>query len=180
MMTGGAGWESLLLGVGEVPDGVLLVAAAGAGAGAEDAEDAHVVLDRGQAGGGAVADHELELFDVAVALGGLGEHDGGMLFAVDEAGLEDGRADAEDLDVVGGGEVAHAVELVDCGVGAVGGDLRVAADVADSVAGEVGEVRGVGWSGLAAQLHLAGVGRFRRSGLSGGGFAVGGEGEGCG
>lgn len=147
---GWAGIRQLGLCCGEVPDCVDLVATAGPGPGAEDAEDAHVVFHGGYAGLGAVADEDLEGFDVAVALGALGEHDGGMLFAVDVGGLEDGWAYAEDFDVVFLGEVFHAGEFFDGGVDAAVGYLGVGADVADAVSSQVFEVGVGGGRALAA------------------------------
>ena len=74
----------------------------------------------------------------------------GCFSRVDETGGEQGRVGAVDGDFVLRGEVDHGVEFVDGGVEAVAGDLRVAADVADAVAGEVLEVSVVGGGGLVA------------------------------
>ena len=61
------------------------IAAAWHAAGAQHAENAHVVLDGRNAGLRAVADEGLQLLDVAVALRALREHDGRMLFVIDVA-----------------------------------------------------------------------------------------------
>ena len=141
---------------GELPLVVERVTAAGHAADAQHAEDAHVVLDGRNAGLRAVADEGLQLLDVAVALGALREHDGGMLFAIDVAGFEEGRRGAIDADAVFRGQIDHALELVHGGVEAVALDLRVAADVAHAVTRQVFKVRVVGGSGLVAELHALG------------------------
>ena len=88
-----------------------------------------------------------------------GEHDGGVLFVVDVAGLEKRRRSAVDADAVFGGHVDHALELVDGGVEAVALDLRIAADVAHAIASEVLEMDVVGGRALVAELHEYGLGR---------------------
>ena len=55
------------------------------------------------------------------------------------------------------GQIAHALEFVHRGVEPAIGDLRVAADVAHAVAREVLQVRLIGGSALAAQLHQRGL-----------------------
>ena len=125
------------------------IAAARRAAGAQHAEDAHVVFDRRNAGLRAVADEGLQLLDVAVALRALRQHDGRMLFRVDVAGREKRRRDAVDADAVFAGHVDHALEFVDGGVEAVALNLRIAADVAHAVAGQVLEMTslvGAVWS----------------------------------
>src|SRR3954471_21855033 len=79
----GAGEGRIGVRVFELVGVVAGVAAAGGAAGAQDTEDAHVVFDAGDFGRGTVLDHGLDLLDVAVAFGALGEHDGGMAFAID-------------------------------------------------------------------------------------------------
>ena len=84
--------------------------------------------------------------------------------------LEERRADAVDLDAVLCGQVLHAVEFVDGGVEAAVGDLGIAADVADAVAGEVLQMRVVGGRALAAELHQHRL--FDVRGALGSGFAI--------
>ena len=55
------------------------------------------------------------------------------------------------------GHIDHALEFVDGGVEPVAFDLRIAADVAHAVAGQVLEMHVVGGRGLVAELHPATV-----------------------
>ena len=130
----------------ELPLVIERVAAARHAAGAQHAENAHVVFDGGNAGLRAVANEGLQLLDVAVALRTLRQHDGGMLFVIDVARLEEWRRGAVDADVVFCGHVDHAIQFVDGGVETVALDLRIAADVAHAVTGQVLEVCVVRWS----------------------------------
>jgi hypothetical protein len=57
-------------------------------AAAHHAQDAHIVFQGGDAGGGAVADQVLERLDIAIPLGALRQHDGGMGLAVDIGGIQ--------------------------------------------------------------------------------------------
>ena len=143
--------------VGELPGAVHGIAAARGASGADDTQDAHVVFNGGDACLGAVFDHGLEGFDVAVALRTLRQHDGRMLFFIDVTGLQKWGRGAVDADAALGGEVDHALQFVDGGVEAVAFDLRIAADIAYAVAGQVFEVGFVGGSGLIPYLHERGL-----------------------
>ena len=140
---------------GQLPYTVHFITTARLSTAAEDAEDAHVVFDRGQASLRTVANERLDALDVAVALRALRQHDCGVLFAVDVAGFEDLRADAYDFDVVLFCEIAHPVQLLDGGEDtAVGGvDLRISAYVADAVTRKVLEMLVGGWGALTTELH---------------------------
>src|SRR5471030_3354343 len=63
------------------------------------------------------------------------------------------RRDAIDRDAVLVGQIAHAAQFLDGGIEAPVGDFRVAADVADAIAGQIFQVRIVGGGALAAQFH---------------------------
>ena len=88
----GAGERRFGMRFGELPLVIERVAAAGHAAGAQHAENAHVVFDGGNAGLRAVADEGLQLLDVAIALRALRQHDGGMLFADRCSSIENGGA----------------------------------------------------------------------------------------
>jgi hypothetical protein len=133
---------------GELPYAVHFITAARLPAAAEDAENAHVVFDGGQASLRTVADKRLDALDVTVPLRALRQHDSGMFLAVDIAGFENLWTDTDNLDVILFGEIAHPVQLLDGGedTAAGGVDLRVSADVAHAVARKVLEVFVGGWA----------------------------------
>src|SRR6185503_11854590 len=78
---------------------------------AQNAKDAHVVLDRRDLRFGTVADEILETFDVAVALGALAEHDSGTFGPIDMARSEKGRRDQVDADVPPGSALLELHEF---------------------------------------------------------------------
>lgn len=96
----------------EAPGAVRRVAPSRRAAGAKVANDAQVVFDRRNAGGGAVADEGLEVFDVPIALRTLGQHDRGMFFAIDMARREERRRNAVDGEVMALREIPHPFELI--------------------------------------------------------------------
>ena len=63
--------------------GVGRVASTGNGPASQHAEDAQVVLDSRYARGGAVLNHRLHRFNLAIALGTLAEHDARIPFPID-------------------------------------------------------------------------------------------------
>src|SRR3954447_7611120 len=80
----GGSWRGLVVDEGAVGG----AAAAGRGPGADDAEDAHVVLQGRDARLGRVADHLADGVDLAVALRAFAEHDVRVLALRDGAGAE--------------------------------------------------------------------------------------------
>ena len=157
----GTGQGRIGMAVFEAPGAVGGIAAARRASCAEHAQDAHVVFDRRNASGGAVADQRLHGRNIAVAFRALGEHDGGVPLAIDVAGGEEGRRQAIDGDAVLLGQVAHALEFVHGGIQAAIGDGGVAANVTDAVAGEVFQMCFGGGRALAAEFHASGRGGSR-------------------
>jgi len=59
----------------------------------EDAQEAHIVLERGDSGLGAGHDHFLDMLDVAVALRTVGEQNGAAVLLIDMARGQEGKSD---------------------------------------------------------------------------------------
>jgi hypothetical protein len=153
---------------GELPYTVNLVPASGPRSITKHAENAHVVLDGRQASPRAITDKGLDALDVAVPLGALRQHDRGVFLTVDVAGFENLWTDTDDFDVVLFGEIAHPVQLLDCGEDtsgiAMNINLWIPANMTDTVTRKVLEVLVGGWGALATEFHeqLPGF-DFRRS-----------------
>src|SRR5580693_1373722 len=136
--------------LGEIPCVVHRIATTRYPPGAKNTENAHVVLNGRKASQRTILDQRLQLFDVPITLRTLSQHDGWMLFLVDETGLQEWRRNAVDADAIFSGHIHHALEFVHGCVKTVTFDLRISADVSHAIAGEVLEVRVIGWRGLAS------------------------------
>src|SRR5580700_2150043 len=127
----------------------------------EHPQYAHVVFDGWDASSRAVADHVLKGFNIAVALRALRQHDGRVLLTVNMAGGEKRWRDAIHADAIFLGQIAQALELVHGRVDAALRGLRIAADIANTVACEISKVFLIARGALASQFHENGF-RGRR------------------
>src|SRR6266480_4462066 len=96
----------------ETPRAVRGIAPSRRSACAKVAYDTQVVFDGRDAGGGAVSDQRLEIFDVTIALRTLGQHDGRVSLAIDVARREKRRRNAIDRDVMPLREVPHSPQFL--------------------------------------------------------------------
>src|SRR5262245_36969350 len=78
----GPGQRGILAGVGQPPRAVTRAAPARCRPGPQYTQEAHVVLERRNPGLGTSRDHLLDVFDVAIALGALPQHDRAMRLVV--------------------------------------------------------------------------------------------------
>ncbi len=150
----GFGERRVLFGVGIDERAELRLPAAGRGAAADDAQDAHVVLQLRDAGAGGVAHHLLDVLDFAIALRALAEHDVGILALGDVGGAERERHGFE-RDAVGFDALAEFGESFDGPRSVKFRRRKRAADVIYAEGGADGQ-NFVGGVVLRPALHAAG------------------------
>src|ERR1700722_7165222 len=149
----GTGQWRLRFRLRELPGTVGRVSAARGARNTQISDDLQVVLDGRNAGHGAVLDERLEVFDVAITLRALAQHDGGMLILVHRNGSEEWRCGHIHLDAVGGRQILHAMQFFHRGIETPVGNQRIAADVAYAIASEILQVSFICGLSLTAKLH---------------------------
>ena len=79
----------------------------------QNAQQAHVVLECGNADFRTGFDHPVNIINVAIALGALAEHDGAAFFVVDVARSQKGESDHVERNAMLLAEVARPRKILD-------------------------------------------------------------------
>src|ERR1017187_780326 len=143
------------------PGAVRGIAPAGSPASAQHAQDAHVVFDGWDPRSRRVADHVLKRLDVAITLRALSQHDRRMFFTIDMTGGKKWRCDAIHANAVLSRQIAQPCELLNGGIETAIRNLRIAANIPNSVAGEILKMLLIARGALASQFHKYGFRRRR-------------------